>query len=90
MTPRKLTRLNPGRVYEIVLEASKGARPHPSAIPECTQAPFQSAPKRHSRVHPSAILECCKTAFWTAGIPPPGRLQTLLLIGGKPAFRKWP
>jgi hypothetical protein len=45
VTPRKLTRLNPGRVYEIVLETCKQARPHQSAIPECTKAPFWNAAK---------------------------------------------
>ena len=70
VTPRKLTRLNPGRVYEIVLQASKGAR---------------AAPKRHSRVHPSAILECWKPSDWSAGKPPSGKLGSHRPAGCKPA-----
>ena len=76
VTPRKLTRLNPGSVYELVLEASKDARLHKSAIPECTQAPFWNAGNP-----PTGVLENLRLESWDptarpAANPPPCRRET--------------
>jgi hypothetical protein len=76
VTPRKLTRLNPARVYEIVLEASKNARPHQSAIPECTQAPFWNAGKPPTGVLENHLLESWDPTARPAANPPPSRRET--------------
>ena len=71
VTPRKLTRLNPGRVYEIVLEASKGARAHQSAIPECAEAPFWNAGNPPTGVLENHLLESWDPTARPAANPPP-------------------
>ncbi|MGA7180674.1 MAG: hypothetical protein WBX11_13955 [Thiobacillaceae bacterium] len=76
VTPRKLTRLNPGRVYEIVLQASKGARPHQSAIPECAEAPFWNAGNPPTGVLENHLLESWDPTARPAANPPPSRRET--------------
>jgi hypothetical protein len=76
LTPRKFTRLNPGRVYEIVLQASRSARLHKSAIPECTKAPFWNAGKPPTGVLENHLLESWDPTVRPAENPPPIRWKT--------------
>ena len=76
VTPRKLTRLNPGKVYELVLEASKDAGLHKSAIPECTQAPFWNAGNPPTGKLQNHRLESWDPTARPAANPPPSRRET--------------
>lgn len=76
VTPRKLTRLNPGRVYELVLEASKNARLHQSAIPECTKAPFWNAGEPPTGMLENHLLESWDPTTRLAANPPSVRRKT--------------
>ena len=57
VTPRKLTRLSPAKVYELVLQAGKNARLNKSAIPDCAQAPFWNAGNPPTGVLENRLLE---------------------------------
>ena len=70
VTPRKLTRLNPAKVYEIVLQASKNAGLHQSAIPECTQAPFWNAGNPPTGMLQNHLLESWDPTARPAANPP--------------------
>jgi hypothetical protein len=69
VSPRKMTRLNPEAVYQIVLEANKNVSLHKSAILDCTKAPFWNAGFPPTGKLQNLPLERCETSTCSAGIP---------------------
>lgn len=76
VSPRKMTRLNPEAVYQIVLEANKNLSLHKTANLVCTKPPFWNAGFPHTGKLQNLSLESCKTSACSAGIPPTEEWKT--------------
>ena len=76
VSPRKMTRLNPEAVYQIVLEANKNVSLHKTAILDCTKPPFWNAGFPPPGKLQNLPLESCKASACSAGIPPAEKWKT--------------